>query len=61
MGFTAPRKTRPFFGALTLALQDGETWRYIGHVGTGFSHDTLKELYGKLIKLKPRSRPSVKK
>lgn len=33
-GFTAPRKTRPFFGALTLALREGDGWRYIGHVGT---------------------------
>jgi bifunctional non-homologous end joining protein LigD len=35
-GFTAPRRTRPFFGALTL-LREGNGWRYIGHVGTGFS------------------------
>src|SRR3954449_4419001 len=32
-GFTAPRRTRPFFGALTLALREGDSWRYIGHVG----------------------------
>src|SRR6478735_2176088 len=51
-GFTAPRRTRPFFGALTLALREGDSWRYIGHVGTGFSHEVLKELHGKLIKLK---------
>jgi ATP-dependent DNA ligase len=38
-GFTAPRRTRPFFGALTLALHEGRGWRYIGHVGTGFSHE----------------------
>ncbi|EAQ35274.1 DNA ligase-like protein [Nitrobacter sp. Nb-311A] len=60
-GFTAPRKTRPFFGALTLALRDGDNWRYIGHVGTGFSHDTLKELHGKLIKLKTAKSPFGKK
>jgi len=46
-GFTAPRRTRPFFGALTLALRKGEEWRYIGHVGTGFSHETLEELHKK--------------
>jgi bifunctional non-homologous end joining protein LigD len=39
-GFTAPKKTRPFFGALVLAVRGGEGWRYIGHVGTGFSHAT---------------------
>ena len=60
-GFTAPRRTRPFFGALTLALREGESWRYIGHVGTGFSHETLKELHGKLIKLKTAKSPFAKK
>jgi bifunctional non-homologous end joining protein LigD len=34
-GFTAPRRTRPFFGALVLAVREDDTWRYIGHVGTG--------------------------
>jgi bifunctional non-homologous end joining protein LigD len=60
-GFTAPRRTRPFFGALTLALREGNGWRYIGHVGTGFSHDVLKELHGKLIKLKTAKSPFGKK
>jgi bifunctional non-homologous end joining protein LigD len=60
-GFTAPRRTRPFFGALTLALREGGEWRYIGHVGTGFSHESLKELHGKLIKLKTPKSPFFKK
>jgi len=60
-GFTAPRKTRPFFGALVLALREGNAWRYIGHVGTGFSHQTLEELHGKLIKLKAAKSPFPKK
>jgi len=51
-GFTAPKKTRPFFGALVLAIRKGDGWRYIGHVGTGFSHATLEELHGRLNKLK---------
>ena len=57
VGFTAPRRTRPYFGALTLAVREGDGWRYIGHVGTGFSHETLKELHGKLIKLKASKSP----
>jgi bifunctional non-homologous end joining protein LigD len=61
VGFTAPRRTRPFFGALTLALRDGDSWRYIGHVGTGFSHETLEELHGKLIRLKTAKSPFRKK
>jgi bifunctional non-homologous end joining protein LigD len=60
-GFTAPRRTRPFFGALVLAVREGKQWRFIGHVGTGFSHETLKELHGKLIKLESAKSPFPKK
>jgi bifunctional non-homologous end joining protein LigD len=56
-GFTAPRRSRPYFGALVLALRDRNVWRYIGHVGTGFSHRTLEELHGKLMSLKTPSSP----
>lgn len=60
-GFTAPKKTRPFFGALVLAVRDGDGWRYIGHVGTGFSHAALEELHGKLIRLKAAKSPFTRK
>lgn len=60
-GFTAPRRTRPFFGALTLALREGNGWRYIGHVGTGFSHETLEDLHKKLVKLKTSKSPFAEK
>jgi bifunctional non-homologous end joining protein LigD len=50
-GFTAPRRTRPFFGALVLAVREGDAWRYIGHVGTGFSYKVLEDLHAKLVKL----------
>jgi bifunctional non-homologous end joining protein LigD len=56
-GFTAPRRTRPFFGALALPLREKDGWRSIGHVGTGFSHKTLEELHGKLVKLKSAKSP----
>jgi bifunctional non-homologous end joining protein LigD len=56
-GFTAPRRTRPFFGALVLAVRDDGAWRYIGHVGTGFSHQVLEELHGKLMRLKTANSP----
>jgi bifunctional non-homologous end joining protein LigD len=56
-GFTAPRRTRPFFGALVLAVRADNAWRYIGHVGTGFSHQILKDLHGKLTKLKAGKSP----
>jgi bifunctional non-homologous end joining protein LigD len=56
-GFTAPKRTRPFFGALVLAVRENNAWRYIGHVGTGFSHKTLEELHGKLAKLRTAKSP----
>jgi bifunctional non-homologous end joining protein LigD len=60
-GFTAPKRTRPFFGALVLAVRENNAWRYIGHVGTGFSHKTLEELHGKLAKLKAAKSPFAAK
>jgi bifunctional non-homologous end joining protein LigD len=56
-GFTVPRRTRQFFGALVLAVRENSAWRYIGHVGTGFSHQTLEELHGRLVKLKSAKSP----
>ena len=56
-GFTAPRRTRLFFGALVIAVREGGAWRYIGHVGTGFSHQALEELHGKLMRLKTDKSP----
>ena len=40
-----------------LALREGKEWRFIGHVSTGFNHEILKELHGKLIKLKMAKSP----
>jgi bifunctional non-homologous end joining protein LigD len=56
-GFTAPKRARSFFGALVLAVREKNGWRYIGHVGTGFSHKTLEELHGRLVKLKSAKSP----
>ena len=55
--FTAPRRSRPHFGSLVLAVREGDAWRYAGHVGTGFSHAMLEELYGKLWPLRTASSP----
>ncbi len=57
VGFTAPRRSRPHFGALVLAVRDKDAWRYIGHVGTGFSHAMLEELHGKLWPLRTAKSP----
>jgi bifunctional non-homologous end joining protein LigD len=57
VGFTAPRRSRPLFGSLVLALHAGKGWRYIGHVGTGFTHTILKELHAKLWPLRTSASP----
>jgi bifunctional non-homologous end joining protein LigD len=38
-------------------VREKNAWRYIGHVGTGFSHKTLEELHGKLMPLKAAKSP----
>ena len=60
-GFTAPRHTRPFFGSLVLALREKNEWRYVGHVGTGFSYKALEELHGALIPLETDKSPFSKR
>jgi bifunctional non-homologous end joining protein LigD len=60
-GFTAPKRSRPFFGALVLAVRENNVWHYIGHVGTGFTHRTLEDLHGKLLPLKTAKSPFASK
>jgi bifunctional non-homologous end joining protein LigD len=57
VGFTAPRGTRPHFGALVLAVREGNAWRYVGHVGTGFSHAALERIYGLMRPLRTAASP----
>lgn len=57
VGFTAPKRTRPRFGALVMAVRDDGRWRYVGHVGTGFSHAMLERLHGKMMPLRTGKSP----
>jgi bifunctional non-homologous end joining protein LigD len=57
VGFTAPRRSRPYFGALVLAVRQDGGWQYVGRVGTGFSHATLAELHKRLLPLKMHRPP----
>jgi bifunctional non-homologous end joining protein LigD len=41
-----------------LAVRDSNAWRYVGHVGTGFSHAMLEELYARMLPLQTLSTPS---
>ncbi|MEI9999591.1 MAG: non-homologous end-joining DNA ligase [Verrucomicrobiota bacterium] len=50
-GYTLPRGSRQYFGALLLGYYKGKRLIFAGRVGTGFTEKTLKELHGKLRKL----------
>jgi bifunctional non-homologous end joining protein LigD len=60
-GYTAPRGGRMYFGALVLAIREGKSLRYIGHTGTGFTNELLKQIYQKLEPLKRATSPFSEK
>ena len=47
-GFTPPEGSRAAFGSLVLGMYEGDRFRYVGRVGTGFTGDTLKMLAAKM-------------
>jgi bifunctional non-homologous end joining protein LigD len=56
-GYTSPRGTRKYFGALILGVYEKAQLKYIGHTGTGFNERSLKELYARLQELKVKTSP----
>lgn len=56
-GFTQPRGSRLYFGALLVGLFKKGNFIYVGHVGGGFKEPSLKELYQKMVKLKCLTSP----
>ena len=59
VGYTEPRRSRKYFGALVLAVRDsaGKRWIYAGHVGTGFDQAPLKSLHATMQLLRTDKRP----
>ena len=47
-GFTQPRNSRQYFGALLLGVYQGKELIYIGHTGSGFTKQSLKSIYEQL-------------
>ena len=45
VGFTEPTGSRKYFGSLVLAIEAKDGLQYVGHTGSGFSDQLLKELY----------------
>jgi len=59
-GFTEPRRSRPFLGAILLVYFDAKgRLHYVGHAGGGFNRDSLRELRERLDHLEQDDSPFV--
>jgi bifunctional non-homologous end joining protein LigD len=57
-GWTEPRQTRSYFGALLLGVYDsGGRLQYVGHTGTGFDEKELARVYARLKARETRESP----
>ncbi len=56
-GYTRPRKSRKYFGALVLGVLKNKKLQYIGHTGTGFNEKQLQSLYEKMQPLIVKKSP----
>lgn len=60
-GFTQPRKSRKYFGALVLGIYENGELVYAGHSGTGFTEKAQADLYKKMKPLVTSKCPFRKK
>lgn len=58
-GYTQPRHSRGFFGALVVGLYDRDGLHYVGHIGGGFNEKLLKQIHAQLQSLKTNKCPFV--
>jgi bifunctional non-homologous end joining protein LigD len=56
-GYTEPRGARPLFGALVVGLYRNSELHYVGHVGGGFDHRSLEQVYSLMQPLKTGHSP----
>jgi bifunctional non-homologous end joining protein LigD len=56
-GYTSPRGSRAHFGALILGKYNGNSLQYIGHTGTGFTVQSLKDLWTQMQPLISKDSP----
>ncbi|MDQ4079313.1 MAG: DNA ligase D [Gemmatimonadota bacterium] len=56
-GWTEPRNTREYIGALLLGYFDGHRFVYAGHTGGGFTRQGLKHMYARLAPLERKTSP----
>jgi len=60
-GYTEPRGSRRYFGALVLGMYEKGKLKYIGHTGTGFTEKVLKDVYTTLQPAVRKTSPFEKK
>jgi bifunctional non-homologous end joining protein LigD len=58
VGYTPPKNSRTGFGALLLAQQGADGWRFTGRVGGGFGEEQLKTISDRLAKAERGPPPS---
>lgn len=51
-GYTHPRRSRPYFGALVMGVYEGDALAFAGQVGGGFDDATLEQIYNMLQPLR---------
>ena len=56
-GWSEPRNSRSYFGALILGVYDNGVLRYVGHVGTGFDANELERVMALLEPLETKTSP----
>ena len=57
-GYTEPRRTRPYLGALLLGAHDASgRLVYVGHMGGGFDREGLRVMRSKLERMERRTSP----
>jgi bifunctional non-homologous end joining protein LigD len=56
-GWTEPRESRSYFGALLLGVYENGVLEYVGHTGTGFTHAELAKLAKRMRELETTSCP----
>ena len=57
-GYTEPRRTRPYLGAILLGYFDADRQlRYVGHTGGGFNRESLREMYERLQRIEQAKSP----
>ncbi|OWW21059.1 DNA ligase D [Noviherbaspirillum denitrificans] len=56
-GYTEPKGSRKFFGALLLGVYEAGRLRYVGRVGTGFDREVLHATYKQLNALEQAKNP----